>query len=49
MFAYIDDNGEWVFDISEAEAIERLSNGFNVWQSETPDGVLIQIHEYEQR
>ena len=48
MLAYINDKGEWVFDITEAEAVKRLSNGDNVWQSDTPESVLIQIYEYEQ-
>ena len=48
MLAYINEAGEWVFDITPEEAIERLKNGLNVWRTDIPESALIQIYEYEQ-
>lgn len=47
MLAYINEKGEWVFNITPDEATERLKNGLNVWKSDTPDSALIQIYEHE--
>lgn len=47
MLAYINEKGEWVFDVTHEEAIERLKIGLNVWKSDTPDSALIQIYEHE--